>query len=87
MRPWLVNISLAMAIVVALKHLVTAVAQLVNAIDHLLLAIERLADRIGNMVHGILGPAGFLGRRIQRGATIVAVSMLLVVLVWLPWLR
>jgi hypothetical protein len=87
MRPWLVNLSLAMAILVALKHLVNAMAQLVNAIDHLLLAIERLAGRIGNMLHGILRPAGVLGPCIPRRVTIVAVSMLLVVLVWLPWLR
>jgi hypothetical protein len=87
MRPWLVNISLTMAFILALKHLVNAMAQLVSAIEHLLLAIERLAGRIGNMGHGILRTSSFLDRCVPRRATILAVSMLLVVLVWLPWLR
>jgi succinate dehydrogenase/fumarate reductase cytochrome b subunit len=87
MRPWLVSISLATAVVVALKHLVNAMVQLVNDTDRLLQAVERLAGRIRNMAGGILRAPGFLGRCIPRRVAILAVSMLLVVLVWLPWLR
>jgi len=87
MRPWLIDISLAVAIVVALTQLLNAMAQFVNALDRLLLAIERLAGRIRNIVREIRRTAGLLRRYIPRRVTILAVSALLVVLVWLPWLR
>jgi hypothetical protein len=80
MGSWLINISLAITVVIALT-------QLMNELDRLLRATERLARHLGNVLRGPWRAIGSPGRRLARRMAIFVVTALLIALMWPPWPR